>query len=143
MLKENVCLKVQAKDWRDAMRKSGELLVSSGFITEEYIDLTIQCVEELGPYIVIAPGIALSHSRPHSSVLKTGLSLITLKEPVSFHCENDPVDVIITLAAVDDNAHIDKIQIIGEFFSDDDNLERLRNAKSAEDAAAMINSVEV
>ena len=80
----NIKLNVDASDWRDSMVKSGQLLVDSDYITKDYIDLTIKCVEENGPYIVIIPGLALSHSRPDVSVNKTGLSLITLSKPVLF-----------------------------------------------------------
>ena len=74
----NIKLNVDASDWRDSMIKSGQLLVDSDYITKDYIDLTIKCVEENGPYIVIIPGLALSHSRPDVSVKKTGIRLITL-----------------------------------------------------------------
>ena len=96
----NIKLNVDASDWRDSMVKSGQLLVDSDYITKDYIDLTIKCVEENGPYIVIIPGLALSHSRPHVSVNKTGLSLITLSKPVCFDCDNDPVDIVLTLACL-------------------------------------------
>ena len=102
----NIKLNVDASDWRDSMVKSGQLLVDSDYITKDYIDLTIKCVEENGPYIVIIPGLALSHSRPDVSVNKTGLSLITLSKPVCFDCDNDPVDIVLTLAATDDTSHL-------------------------------------
>lgn len=103
----NIKLNVEASDWRDSMIKSGQLLVDSEYITKDYIDLTIKCVEENGPYIVIIPGLALSHSRPDVSVKKTGLSLITLSKPVCFDCDNDPVDIVLTLAATDDTFHLE------------------------------------
>ena len=99
------------------------LLVDSEYITKDYIDLTIKCVEENGPYIVIIPGLALSHSRPDVSVKKTGLSLITLSKPVCFDCDNDPVDIVLTLAATDDTFHLEKLQSMAEFISDEDNIE--------------------
>lgn len=139
---ENIQLNVKADDWKDSMIKSGNLLVESGYITKDYIDLTIQCVEENGPYIVITPGLALSHSRPDVSVKKTGLSLITLSEPVCFNSENDPVDIVLTLAATDDTSHLEKLQGMAEFISDEDNLEFLRKAESPEEAAKAINEFE-
>ena len=38
---ENIQLNVKADDWKDSMIKSGNLLVESGYITKDYIDLTI------------------------------------------------------------------------------------------------------
>lgn len=139
---ENIQLNVKADDWKDSMIKSGNLLVESGYITKDYIDLTIQCVEENGPYIVITPGLALSHSRPDVSVKKTGLSLITLSEPVCFNSENDPVDIVLTLAATDDTSHLEKLQGMAEFISNEDNLEFLRKAGSPEEVAKAINEFE-
>lgn len=139
---ENIQLNVDADDWRDSMVKSGQLLVDSGYITRDYIDLTIKCVEENGPYIVITPGLALSHSRPDVSVKKTGLSLITLNKPVCFNCDNDPVDIVLTLAATDDTSHLEKLQGMAEFISEEENLEFIRNAASAEEVAKAINEFE-
>lgn len=139
---QNIQLGVEAADWKESMIKSGNLLVNSGYITKDYIDLTIKCVEENGPYIVITPGLALSHSRPDVSVKKTGLSLITLKEPVCFNCDNDPVDIVLTLAATDDTSHLEKLQSMAEFISDEDNLDFIRTASSAEEVAKAINEFE-
>ena len=139
---ENIQLNVEADDWRDAMVKSGQLLIDSGYITKDYIDLTIQCVEENGPYIVITPGLALSHSRPDVSVKKTGLSLITLKDSVCFDCDNDPVDIVLTWAAENDTAHLEKLQAMAEFISEEENLDFIRKAGSAEEVAKAINEYE-
>ena len=138
----NIKLNVDASDWRDSMIKSGQLLVDSDYITKDYIDLTIKCVEENGPYIVIIPGLALSHSRPDVSVKKTGLSLITLSKPVCFNCDNDPVDIVLTLAATDDTSPLQKLQSMAEFISDEENIEFIKNAKSAEEVAKAINEFE-
>ena len=138
----NIKLNVDASDWRDSMIKSGQLLVDSDYITKDYIDLTIKCVEENGPYIVIIPGLALSHSRPDVSVKKTGLSLITLSKPVCFNCDNDPVDIVLTLAATDGTSHLQKLQSMAEFISDEENIEFIKNAKSAEEVAKAINEFE-
>lgn len=108
----------------------------------DYIDLTIRCVEENGPYIVITPGLALSHSRPDASVHKTGLSLLTLKEPISFGSENDPVDIVLTLAATDDTSHLEMLQGMAEYISEEENLEAIRTARDSETAAKAINEFE-
>ena len=63
---------------------------------------------ELGPYMVIAEGIALAHARPSEAVISTGLSVVTLKSPVEFGSERfDPVSIVFGLAAVDHDGHID------------------------------------
>ena len=102
---------VKADNWREAIIHSGELLVNTNAVKKEYIQSMIENVEELGPYIVIAPSIAMPHARPEDGVKKTSLSLITLNEGIEFgHKKNDPVEIIIALAAVDDNTHVNLLK---------------------------------
>ena len=53
--KEALRTKVVAQDWQEAVRAAGDLLVENHYVEERYIDGMIRTVEELGPYIVIAP----------------------------------------------------------------------------------------
>ena len=56
-------LDVPATDWKDAIRLAGKGLVAAGFTTDAYTDQMIETVEKMGPYIVIAPGLALAPVR--------------------------------------------------------------------------------
>ncbi|MES0344714.1 MAG: PTS sugar transporter subunit IIA, partial [Anaerolineales bacterium] len=76
---ERISLDVEASDWRDAIRISGKSLVDTQIVETRYIEAMIKTAEELGPYIVIAPQIALPHARPEDGALDTGLSLVRLK----------------------------------------------------------------
>ncbi|MBN1317816.1 MAG: PTS sugar transporter subunit IIA [Anaerolineales bacterium] len=101
---------VPAKDWCEAIEKAGNLLVNSGAVEERYVDGMIRTVRELGPYIVVAPGVAMPHARPDDGVMRTSVCLLSLAEPVEFgNQENDPVKIVIGLAATDHDAHIDLI----------------------------------
>lgn len=137
---KNIRLKASAKDWEEAMRLSGQLLVDSGYIEEAYIEMTINTVKEMGPYIVIGPGLALSHSRPDDSVKRTGISLLTLDQGVDFGSELGPVWVVITLAAQDNNSHIDELQAIAGLCSDEINIKKICEAKDVEKVAKMFNA---
>jgi len=96
-----------AGDWRAAVTRAGEALIAGGATTAAYTDEMIATVEQLGPYIVIAPGIALAHSRPSPAVLHAGISLVTLAQPVAFgHKQNDPVSLVVGLAAPDEEGHV-------------------------------------
>lgn len=143
ILDENIKLKVPAENWIDAMKSSGQLLVDSNFIKKEYIDATLDTVKKYGPYIVIAPGIALSHSRPSENVIKTGVSLITLSNPICFNSENDPVDIVITLAAINDNDHLGILQHLSCYLSEDDKLDYIRSCSKPEDLARDINEYKI
>lgn len=101
-----VHLYVPAEDWRSAVIAAGELLVQTGATEPEYTDSMLATIDEHGPYIVIAPGFALAHARPDASVKRTGLSFVRLANPVEFGAgANDPVTIVMGLAAADSTAH--------------------------------------
>lgn len=137
--KENIKVNVLADDWQDAIRKAGRILVDNGSIKEAYIDNMIKSVKELGPYIVLMPGFALGHSEPCPEVLKTDISLITLKQPVCFDCDNDPVHVIMCLACVDKESHMSKIQAIAFKLMSEGIIEQMLACDSVESLYELIN----
>ncbi|MEN9967537.1 MAG: hypothetical protein RL036_770 [Actinomycetota bacterium] len=118
-----------ALDREHAIEMAGELLVASGRSTPEYTESMLEAVAENGPYIVIAPGIALAHGRPSEAVLEIGLSLVTLAEPVIFGNEaNDPVRLVIGLCAIDHSSHIDIMAELATFLGDSSSVNNLLNA---------------
>lgn len=128
-----------ASDWRAAVRACGDALVASGVTTPAYTDQMIATVEELGPYIVIAPGIALAHSRPSPAVHRVGMSLVTLANGVEFgHRQNDPVRLVVGLAALDDEGHVTALAELAEFLSDEDRRDALITAASPDMVRGLI-----
>jgi PTS system ascorbate-specific IIA component len=128
---EAFALGVTVADWRAAIRVAGERLVASGATTTAYADEMIRTVETLGPYIVIAPGIALAHSRPSPAVLRTGLSWVHLASPVEFgNAQNDPVSLVIGLAALDHDSHLAVLAAVAAALSDPARLRALDAAKT-------------
>ena len=132
-------LGASAEDWRGAIRLAGAALVAGGVTTEEYTQEMITTVETLGPYIVVAPGFALAHSRTSPSVLKTGLSWVSLSTPVEFGSKtNDPVDLVVGLAALDHDAHIGIMSKLAGVLADPDMLEKLRASTDSEEIRAAL-----
>jgi PTS system ascorbate-specific IIA component len=125
----SIRLKQNCLNWKESFQVAGSALVESKRTTEDYIQEMIQAFEELGPYMVIAPGIALAHGRPSESVLETGLSLVTLSNPIEFgHSSNDPVSLVIGLAAVDHDSHIDLMSALAELLMSEETVNMLLNA---------------
>jgi len=111
----SVLLQRSASSWREAIGLAGAGLVAAGVTTPGYTEAMIAVVEANGPYIVIAPGFALAHARPSAEVLRWGMSLVTLAEPVQFGAgANDPVKVVVGLAATDKQQHIEALQLLAE-----------------------------
>lgn len=127
LTEDMIALDVAAADWREAIRESGELLCRGGKVTEEYIDDMIGMVEELGPYIVIIPGIALAHARPDTKkVHELGLSMVRLKEPLRFgHEKNDPVKIVLGFATRDKDSHLVLLQEVTCLLKNDNSRELL------------------
>lgn len=138
---ERIRLGVPVRDWRHALTVTGDLLTDAGLTTPQYTAEMIAAVEELGPYIVIAPGIALAHARPSDAVLGTGLSLITLRTPVAFgHDVNDPVSLVIGLCSTDTSSHLSRLRRVAAFLAEPGNVERVLAAGDADAVAASLNT---
>ncbi len=123
---ESIAVKVPADTWQEVITVAGDLLVAGGSTGPAYTQEMIETVEKLGPYIVIAPGIALAHSRPSPAVFRTGLSLATLATPVEFGSKkNDPVRLVIGLAALDHSSHLEVMSALAKLLSDQEKVAEL------------------
>ncbi|MCQ8187327.1 PTS sugar transporter subunit IIA [Streptomyces rugosispiralis] len=136
---EAVRLDVRAADWRAAIGAAGRLMVETGATTDEYTREMVANVEENGPYIVIAPGVAFAHSRPSPAVLSTGMSWVRLTEPVEFgHESNDPVTLVVALAAQDSAAHTSAMASLARLLGDPDTAAALAAAPTPETLHAVL-----
>ena len=81
---DHIQLDVRCTDWRDAVRRSAEKLLNSGYIEARYIDAMIANIEENGPYVVLSPGFAMPHEGLEQGSIKVGMNLIRLNPPVDF-----------------------------------------------------------
>ena len=123
--------KVFVSSWEQAVEEAGAVMVQANLVEARYIDAMKKILRELGPYSVIAPGIAMPHARPEDGVIQTGFSLVTLKKPVTFgSSENDPVDILLAFSASDKDRHIIALKEISVFLSNDGLVRKLRTAKS-------------
>jgi len=105
--RDTIKLEAQVSDWKEAIREAGQLLVDTDAVEPRYIDAMIRTAEELGPYIVIAPGVALPHARPEEGSKRISMCFVTLKPAIEFGNEDhDPVRLVIAFSAVDKDSHI-------------------------------------
>ncbi len=110
-----------AKDWEDAIRIATKDLLAGGYIKESYVDGIIECVKEFGPYIVIAPDIALPHARPEKGAIKPGYSVTRFEEPVAFEADGSAnARLFISLSCVESDTHILVLQEIVGILSDEE-----------------------
>lgn len=122
----NILLKQECKDWKEAITKTAQPLITDEVIEERYIKAMIKSVEEFGAYIVVGKHLALAHARPEDGVKKLGISVMTLKEPVNFgNPDNDPVKIVFCLAATDSYSHLNVMKNLIELINDEEKLEQL------------------
>ena len=132
--RDSVRAKLNANDWIEAAHLVGDVLVNAGDIEPRYVEALINIIKDVGPYPVIAPGLVLLHSRPEDGVINPCIALVTLRTPVNFgHSENDPVDIVFALGAVDKNSHIGGLKLIADFLSEEGSIESLRKPETDED----------
>ncbi len=123
--------KVSVSSWEQAVEEAGAVMVQANLVETRYIDAMKKTLRDLGPYSVIAPGIAMPHARPEDGVIQTGFSLVTLKKPVTFgNTENDPVDILFAFSATDKDRHITALKEISVFLNNDVLMRKVRMAKS-------------
>ncbi|MCU1403946.1 MAG: ascorbate transporter subunit [Glaciihabitans sp.] len=131
---DSIVLGASVKDWRAAVRLAGDALAKSGATLPAYSDEMIRMIEEHGPYVVIAPGLALAHARPGPQVLHNGLAIVTLSTPVNFgHPHNDPVSVVLGLAVASGEQHLATVAQLANVFNDDKAIPALAAATSVDE----------
>ena len=136
---DNVSFRYPAETWEDVIRHGGQLMVDAGFTDPTYTEAMIDVVRDMGPYIVLAPGLAMPHARPEMGAKQVGAALITLEKPIYFGSpENDPVSVAIFLCAPNKDEHIQLLTDIATLFEDEEFLDAAVNFESIEDVQSFL-----
>ena len=138
-----VRLGLEAADWESAVRLSMGPLVDAEMVSESYVDDVVRAVRAIGPYVVIAPHVALPHARPESGALRNALGVVTLSTPVEFGSEgNDPVRYLFPLSATDSDGHLGALQALVELISSPDFFARLDRASSPAEVMELVRDME-
>ncbi|WP_159651123.1 PTS sugar transporter subunit IIA [Vibrio atypicus] len=128
-----------ATDWKEAVTLSCEALIENGSVEPSYVEAIFRSHEELGPYYVIGPGMAMPHARPEDGVNRLSLAITVIQSGVNFNSDgNDPVKMLVTLAATDSDSHVGAISKLAELFMNDEHVEAICNAQTADDVLAII-----
>ncbi|OCG23198.1 PTS ascorbate-specific transporter subunit IIA [Gilliamella sp. wkB108] len=139
----SILLKADAANWQEAVKLGTDMLVASKAIEPRYYDAIIHCVKTMGPYIIIAPNLAMPHARPEDGVNHTAFALVTLNKPVYFDGEEEPVDVLVTLAGSTSDEHMQGLMEVTQILDDENSetgvdLDKFRRCKTKEDVYLVI-----
>ncbi|MDW3923373.1 PTS sugar transporter subunit IIA [Staphylococcus saprophyticus] len=137
---ENIFINQTVKDQNEAIEKAGHALVSSGAVTEDYIQAMKDREQVVSTFM--GNGLAIPHGTDEAktSVLKSGLTLIQIPEGVDW--EGEEVKVVVGIAGKD-GEHLDLLSKIAITFSEEENVDRIINASSAEEIKQVFEEAEV
>jgi mannitol/fructose-specific phosphotransferase system IIA component len=121
--KDRISLQASATDKVDAIRKAGELLVTSGCVLPEYVDGML--TREQSMSTSLGNGVAIPHgiyeNREH--ILKTGISILQLTEGVDWD-EDEKVYMVIGIAASSDE-HVGVLSNLADVIDNEETLAEL------------------
>ena len=121
--KDRISLQASAADKADAIRKAGELLVTSGCVLPQYVDGML--AREQSMSTSLGNGIAIPHgileNREH--ILTTGISVLQLKDGVEWD-EGETVFMIIGIAASSDE-HVGVLSNLADAVDNEETLAEL------------------
>ena len=103
--KNNVQFVNKVSDWKEAITKAGNILQKNGFIKQDYVEEMIKLIEKHGAYIIIEEGMAIPHAPISKNVLKTGISLLIVKEKVLFP-NGKGANIFLSFATINKTEHL-------------------------------------
>lgn len=137
----SIQLQKSAKTWEEALHILFSPLVESKAIKQEYIEAIIKRTNEIGPFYVIGPKLAMPHERGELGALKDAFTILTLDKEVEFPT-GEMVDILIGFSATDSEAHIAEVipQIV-TLFEDEESIDIFRTFKTKEELLDHVNSI--
>ena len=121
--KNRISLQASAADKVDAIRKAGELLVTSGCVLPEYVDGML--TREQSMSTSLGNGVAIPHgvyeNRDH--ILHTGISVLQLTDGVQWD-EDEKVYMVIGIAASADE-HVGVLSNLADVIDNEEWLAEL------------------
>ncbi|WP_158587643.1 BglG family transcription antiterminator [Neobacillus notoginsengisoli] len=130
---QSISLQLPETNWESAIRYGNRLLRERGLTGPQYEDKMVQMIQSQKHHFIIQDGVAFPHASVVDGVWKTGFSLLTFREPIPFGPGQEPIWLIITLAAIDKTQHVQALSTLLDVFNDDSFMNMLRKTKNAEE----------
>lgn len=129
-------LEVDAKDSTEAIDLLGRSLMENGYIKQGYVDSVLKREQTFPTGLVLKNvGIAIPHASPEGNVLKNGIAIARLNNPVQFNWMENPdekidVNMVFMLALADSSEHLDVLKKLFVAFQNEELVESLKNSGS-------------
>ncbi len=134
----NVRLAGGASSRDDAIREAGAILVEAGAVDPGYVDSMLEREASVSTYMGNYLAIPHGTNEAKDQIRRSALSVIRYDEPVDWGGEE--TRFVVGIAGIE-NEHLDILSKIAIIFSDDDAVQRLVDARSAEELHALLSEV--
>ena len=134
--KELYCFHERFDKWEDSILACTKPLIEKKVIDQRYVDKIFESIDKYGPYIVLAPDVAMPHSTENcAGVFGTEIGFMRVKNPVHFVDGNPDKDarIFFTLASVDSNEHLNQMIQLATLLSDKEFVQACIEANTKED----------
>ena len=138
LFEELITFDLEAEDYKDAIRKVGELTTKLGYTTEKFAEDVI-AREVLYPTALPTEvlKVAIPHPMVRDSIIKSGIVITKLKKPVDFilmGSDEDivPVDIMFTLAVGGEKDQLTILQKLVGMFCEADAMQKIKDATTPE-----------
>jgi PTS system mannitol-specific IIC component len=122
---ENIILGLPSETRDEAIKRAGHALISSGYVSEDYVDAMLQREEIVSTYI--GNGVAIPHGVGKARDLIISSGLVVLQYPQGIDYNGNTAYLVIGISGKD-NDHIKILSNIAEQLSDEDSAQALWTA---------------
>jgi PTS system mannitol-specific IIA component len=135
---QNVVANGTATTRDDAIREAGALLVSAGAVTQAYVDSMFERESSVSTYMGNFLAIPHGTNNAKESIVRSALSLVRYAEPIDWN--GQPVKFAVGIAGLN-NEHLEILSKIAVVFSDEDEVQKLLEAGTADEIFALLEEV--
>lgn len=141
LVKEGIVLNVGSESKDKAIERVGSLLISGGYVKDNYITGMKAREEEVTTYM--GNGVAIPHGMNEykKEILESGIVIAQYPDGVDFG-DGNTAYIVIGIAGKGDE-HMEILSKIALTVQYEENVERLRNAKSPEEIIQIIEEGEM
>ncbi len=125
---DTIQLMNRVKNWEEAIRRAAQPLLNRRHIEESYVDAVMENCRRNSDYIMLGNRIAIPHAKPEEGVLKLGMSLLNLKEPVEFP-NGQRMNLICFIAAEDKEKHINPLLQLRRLAEDESTVNQIKKSR--------------
>ncbi|MBG6057039.1 PTS system mannitol-specific IIA component [Cryobacterium sp. MP_M5] len=134
----NVVAAGTATTKQDAIREAGALLVAAGAVTSAYVDSMFDREASVSTYMGNFLAIPHGTNEAKESIIRSSLSLVRYPDPIDWN--GQPVRFAVGIAGLN-NEHLEILSKIAVVFSDEDEVQKLIDAATAEDIFTLLEEV--